>query len=187
MIGPVLAQAVLRLQVVRATRRHLSCQQLTHRSSAGVSACPGSLHNSRISSASLRHSPTDSAHTKSMATCTQGQKRDCALRWLCPCLKLTAPQHASSWGRALLEQATRLHHRRCTEQGTRWFATAQVQGGGGRGERTLMQGRRLRTWWGHPAGMNTASPGYCSNCQGLTPYSAFSAARCLAVSMNVCV
>jgi hypothetical protein len=87
----------------------------------------------------------------------------------------------------MLEQAIRLQHRRCAEQGTRWFATAEVQGGGGRGEHTLMQGRRLRTWWGHPAGMNTASPGYCSNCQGSTPYSAFSAARCLAVSMNVCV
>ena len=58
---------------------------------------------------------------------------------------------------------------------------------GGRGEQTLMQGRRLRTWWGHPAGMNTASPGYCSKCHGSTPYSAFSAARCLAVSMNVCI
>ena len=35
--------------------------------------------------------------------------------------------------------------------------------------RTLMQGRRLRTWWGQPAGMKMASSRCCSKCQASTP------------------
>jgi hypothetical protein len=28
---------------------------------------------------------------------------------------------------------------------------------------------KFLTWWGHPAGMKTASPSFCSNVQGSTP------------------
>ena len=36
---------------------------------------------------------------------------------------------------------------------------------------TFKQLRRLRTWCGHPLGMNTASPSFCVNDHGLTPVS----------------
>jgi hypothetical protein len=28
---------------------------------------------------------------------------------------------------------------------------------------------KFLTWWGHPAGIKTASPSFCSNVQGSTP------------------
>jgi hypothetical protein len=41
----------------------------------------------------------------------------------------------------------------------------------------LRQLRRLRTWWGHPPGMNTASPSRWMNDHGRTPVSWRSASR----------
>eukprot|EP00982_Pelagococcus_subviridis_P012219 31155-Pelagococcus_subviridis.AAC.3 len=49
---------------------------------------------------------------------------------------------------------------------------------------TFKQLRRLRTWCGHPLGMNTASPSFCVNDHGLTPVSSRSASRSLAVRKN---
>ena len=32
-----------------------------------------------------------------------------------------------------------------------------------------LQTLRFLTWWGHPAGIKTASPSFCTNVQGSTP------------------